>query len=292
MKKPIDPMLAKASAPFDSPDWLFEIKWDGERIIAFVEKEKVIRLQNRYGHDVTHRFPEIIGAHVQTDQATLDGEIVIFEDQKPSFPKLLERISLDNELKIKLMSKLAPVSYIPFDVIRYGGTMIDRLPLIKRKDILSSILSKDAGSIIPTFFVEGNGQDFFEIIVNMGYEGIMAKKKDSYYLLGKRSDLWLKMKPRKKAICHVIGFTKGEGHRTALGALVIAQFEGDKIIERGKVGSGISGKDLADLLESLKVLRKQKGIAWVDPTVKIEVHYFEETEAGHFRFPVFKRIVK
>jgi bifunctional non-homologous end joining protein LigD len=120
----------------------------------------------------------------------------------------------------------------------------------------------------------------------------MAKKKDSYYLLGRRSDLWLKMKPRKSAICHVVGFTKGEGHRQALGALVIAELVGGQLVERGKVGSGISGKDLADLLDSLRVLKQQNGMAWVDPTVKIEVHYFEETEAGHFRFPVFKRIVR
>jgi DNA ligase D-like protein (predicted ligase) len=293
MTETIDPMLAKASAPFDSPDWLFEIKWDGERVIAFVEKEKIVRLQNRHGHDATHQFPEIIGSHVQANEAILDGEMIVFgEDQKPSFSKLSQRIHLEEQLKIDILSKRMPATFVSFDVIRYGGLMIDRMPLVKRKEILDSILSKDAGSIIPTFFMEGSGLDFFDTIVNLGYEGIMAKKKDSYYLLGRRSDLWLKMKPRKSAICRVIGFTKGEGHRQALGALVIAELVGDQLVERGKVGSGISGKDLADLLESLKVLREYNGVALVDPTVKIEVHYFEETEAGHFRCPVFKRIVK
>lgn len=292
MTKPIDPMLAKASAPFDNPEWLFEIKWDGERIIAFVEKEKIIRLQNRQGHDVTHRFPEIIGTHIEAKEAILDGEVIVFDDKKPSFSKLSQRIHLEEKLKVDLLSKTLPAFFAAFDVIGYGNILIDRMPLIKRKDILQSIISKDAGSIIPTFFLENTGKEFFETVVNLGYEGIMAKKKDSYYLLGKRSDLWLKMKPRKSAECFVIGFTRGNGSRSALGALVIAEFVGDKMIERGKVGSGISGKDLADLLESLKVLRKRNGVAWVDPTVKIEVHYFEETETGHFRFPVFKRIVR
>lgn len=288
----INPMLAKASQPFDSQDWLFEIKWDGERIIAFVEKEKIIRLQNRHGHEVTHRYPEIIGSHVQADEAVLDGEMIVFgEHHKPSFSKLAQRNHLEERLKIEILSKRMPAVFVSFDLIRYNGLMIDRMSLIKRKEILASILSKDAGSIISTFYVEGNGKDFFDTVVNMGYEGIMAKKRDSYYLLGRRSDLWLKMKPRRSAICHVTGFTKGEGHRCALGALVIAQIEGDHLIERGKVGSGISGKDLAALLESLKVLRERNGVAWVDPMVKIEVHYFEETEAGHFRFPIFKRIV-
>jgi len=291
--KIISPMLAKASPPFDSPDWLFEIKWDGERVIAFVEKEKVIRLQNRHGHDITRLYPEIIGSHVEANEAILDGEMIVFgEDRKPSFSKLAQRSHLENGLKIDLFSKLNPAVYIPFDLIRYNGTMIDRMPLIKRKDILSSMIAKESGSIVPSFYVERDGETFFNLIVGMGYEGIMAKKKDSYYLLGKRSDLWLKMKPWKSAICYVTGFTRGEGHRNCLGALVIAQKEGDQLIDRGRVGSGIGGKTLADLLASFQTLREANGITWVDPTVQIEVRYFEQTESGHFRFPVFKGIVK
>jgi bifunctional non-homologous end joining protein LigD len=257
-----------------------------------VEKEKIIRLQNRHGHDVTRQYPEIIGIHVRANEAILDGEMIVFgEDRKPSFSKLSQRSHLENELKIDLLSQLSPAVYIPLDLIRYNGTMIDRMPLIKRKDILASVVTKESDSLTPSFHVEGEGQTFFDLIVGMGYEGIMAKKKDSYYLLGKRSDLWLKMKPRKSAICYVTGFTKGEGYRSCMGALLIAQKEGERFIERGRVGSGISGKTLADLLDSLHVLREKNGIAWVDPAVQVEVSYFEETEGGHFRFPVFKMIV-
>jgi bifunctional non-homologous end joining protein LigD len=291
----INPMLAKASTPFDSPDWLFEIKWDGERIIAFVEGEKIIRLQNRHGNDVTKRYPEIIGSHIAANEVILDGEMIVFgEDHKPSFSKLAQRSHLEDGLKIDLLSRHSPAVYIPFDVIRYHGTMIDRTPLIKRKDILSSITSKENGSIGLSFYVEGNGQAFFDTIVNMGYEGIMAKKKNSYYLLEKRSELWLKMKPRKSAICHIVGFKKGNGHRERLGALLIEEKVDGVFKDRGWVGSGISDQDLSALINSLRPLCESKDgkIIFVESTIKIEVNYFEETEAGHFRFPVFKAIVK
>jgi ATP-dependent DNA ligase len=293
METKINPMLAKTSLPFDSPDWLFEIKWDGERVIAFVEREKIIRLQNRHGHDVTRQYPEIIGSHVNSKEAILDGEMVVFgDDHKPSFSKLAQRSHLGNDLKIGLLSRLSPATYIPFDLILYNGLLIDKMPLVKRRDILDSIVEKENGSFLRTFCVEGNGKNFFDTIVNIGYEGVMAKKKDSYYLLGKRSDLWLKMKPRRSAICHVVGFTKGNGHRERLWSLLIEEKINGDFRDRGRVGSGINGKDLAELLESLKVVRERMGVAWVDPPLEIEVHYFEETEVGHFRFPVFKRIVR
>lgn len=289
----INPMLAKASQPFDSQDWLFEIKWDGERVIAFVEDGRVVYLQNRHGRDITKRYPEIVGTHVDSKRAILDGEMIVFgDDNKPSFSKLAKRSHLEGELKINLLSSNSPATYIVFDLILYNGLMLDRMPLVKRKDILDSIVAKDSGPVLRTFCVRGDGINFFDLIVGMGYEGVMAKKKDSYYLLGKRSDLWLKMKPKRSATCYVTGFTRGEGHRSLLGALAIAQKEEDRLIERGRVGSGISGKTLADLLDSLSILKEEKDFVWVDPTVQVEVNYFEQTEAGHFRFPVFKRIIK
>ena len=98
------------------------------------------------------------------------------------------------------------------------------------------------------------------------------------------------MKPQRSAIC-VIGYTKGEGHRSLLGALLIAQHRENRMIDRGRVGSGISGKTLGDLLGLLRPLAEKNGVTWVDPSLRIEVSYFEETEGDHFRFPVFKRIV-
>ena len=161
--------------------------------------------------------------------------------------------------------------------------------LRERKKYLSIMMKQAA--ILPIFFIEGSGKTFFETITSMGHEGIMAKRMDSPYLPGKRSDSWLKMKPQKSAICNVIGYTKGEGHRHLLGALMIGQRQENRLIDRGRVGSGISTKVLGDLLVLLRQRTEKNGVTWVDPSTRVEVTYFEETEAGHFRFPVFKRIV-
>ena len=290
MNRQFPPMLAKASAPFDNPNYLFEIKWDGERAIAFVEDGKIVRLQNRRLQDVSTRYPEIIGSPVEANEAILDGEIVLLEkDGKPSFSKLAQRSHVQDPFKIRLLSEVMPVTYVTFDILYRNGQALTSLPLRERKKFLS-IMMKQA-SILPIFFIEGNGKTFFESVTSMGYEGIMAKRIDSPYLLGKRSDSWLKMKPQKSAICNVIGYTKGEGHRYLLGALLIAQHRENRLIDRGKVGSGISTKVLGDLLSLLHPLTEKNGVTWVDPSLQIEVSYFEETEVGHFRFPVFKRIV-
>lgn len=182
-----------------------------------------------------------------------------------------------------------PVTYIAFDILYRNGQVLTGLPLRERKKYLSIIIKQD--SILPIFFIEGMGKTFFETITSMGYEGIMAKRMDSPYLPGKRSDSWLKMKPQKSAICNVIGYTKGEGSRHLLGALLIAERRDNRLIDRGKVGSGISSKALGHLLGLLRPLGEKNGVTWVDPAFQIEVTYFEETETGHFRFPVFKRIV-
>jgi DNA ligase D-like protein (predicted ligase) len=290
MNRQISPMLARASAPFDNPDYLFEIKWDGERTIAFVEDGKIVRLQNRGLQDVSSRYPEIIGSPVEANEAILDGEIVLLEkDGKPSFSKLAQRSHVQDPFKIHLLSKAMPVTYVTFDILYRNGKALTNLPLRERKKYLS--VMKQA-AILPIFFIEDRGKTFFESVTSMGYEGIMAKRMDSPYLQGKRSDSWLKMKPQRAAICNVIGYTKGEGHRSLLGALLIAQHRENRMIDRGRVGSGISGKTLGDLLSLLHPLMEKNGVTYVDPSLQVEVRYFEETEAGHFRFPVFKRIVK
>jgi len=291
MNNQISPMLAKVSTPFDNPNYLFEIKWDGERVIAFVQDGKITRLQNRRLRDVSKQFPEIIGLEVNAKEAILDGEMVVLgEDKKPSFSKLSQRSRVQDPLRIGLLSKAMPAVYVVFDIIYRDGESLLTKPLLQRKQLLS-IIPKEGSPITPNFSIDAKGQTFFESVTSMGYEGIMAKRKDSPYLLGKRSDSWLKMKPQKSAICSVIGYTKGEGNRTLLGALVIGETRENRMIDRGRVGSGISTKTLGDLLSLLRPLAEKNGITWVDPSLQIEVSYFEETEGGHFRFPVFKRIV-
>lgn len=283
----IEPMLAKPSTPFDSDQWLYEIKWDGERVVATVENEKICKLENRHGKPISERYPEIIGTHVSADQAIIDGEMICFDENgMPSFNRIQHRSHLQSPAKISLATKIYPVSYATFDVMELNGKELTGLPLISRKVILDSTVSKDDG-IIPSAYIQEKGTDFFNAVVGKGYEGVMAKRMNSPYLAGKRSDHWLKFKPRHTAIVEITGYNKGEGWRERMGALLISE----QGVERGRVGSGLMDKHIDELLTRLEVIDRNNGTVLVKPTIQIEIAYFERTEAGHFRFPSFRRIV-
>ena len=283
----IKPMLAEKALPFDNEEWLFEIKWDGMRAEATIENEKICKLETRTGNDISRRFPEIIGTHVKAKQAIIDGEIISLDEKgMPSFQRIAQRGHLEDTSKIALRMKLQPCNLAVFDVMELNDESLIALPLTDRKAILESITSKDDG-LIPSLYFKGLGKVFFDSVVGMGYEGVMAKKLNSPYLAGKRSDLWLKMKPKHKTICEITGYNLGEGHRERMGALLISE----QGIERGRVGSGLMDKDIDKLLSILQPISRNNGTVLVMPTTQIEISYFERTEAGHFRFPVFKKIL-
>jgi bifunctional non-homologous end joining protein LigD len=283
----IKPMLAEKSIPFDNDKWLFEIKWDGMRAEATIENEKICKLETRTGQDISSRFPELIGTHVKADQAIIDGEIICLDEKgMPSFSKLAHRSHLQNNSKIALGMKIQPCNYAVFDAMELNGRDLTKERLIDRKAILETIINKDDG-LIPSLYIQGQGIAFFENVVKMGYEGVMGKKINSQYLPGKRSDVWLKIKPRHSTICEITGYNLGEGHRARMGALLISE----QGVERGKVGSGLMDKDIDKLLSILQPVGKNNGSILVVPTTQIEISYFERTEAGHFRFPAFKKIL-
>jgi len=283
----IKPMLAEKSIPFDNENWIFEIKWDGMRSVATVLNEKICKLETRTGQDITSRFPELIGTHVKADQCLIDGEIIALDNKgMPSFKDLAKRSHLQNEHRIKILANLQPCHYAVFDVMEKDEKDLTKEPLINRKEILESIVNKDDG-IIPSLYHKEFGKVFYDSVVGMGYEGVMAKKIDSFYYPGKRSDAWLKIKPRHTTICEVTGYAKGEGWRERLGHLLISE----QGVERGKVGSGLTDKDIDRPLTILQPVTQTNGTTLVVPNVQVEVSYFEITEAGHFRFPAFRRIL-
>jgi bifunctional non-homologous end joining protein LigD len=292
----VNPMLAKKSeqGPFNSPEYIFEIKWDGERAIAFVEDGKVQRLQNRKGGDISKQFPEIIGQPVMAQSAILDAEIVVFNGNTdvPSFKKLSERSHLQDTRRIALLSKALPAYLMVFDLLSLNGQSIMEKPLIERKDLLHVSVPIHDERIGISMFVKEDGELLFSTMVGMGHEGVMAKHLESKYTEGKRSDAWLKIKPSHKSTCVVTGYTKGNGARASLGALHISEEVNGQLIERGRVGSGLSAASIYQLLSTFKPTGTVGEIVTVNPCVKIEVSYFERNEdSGHYRFPVFKGVI-
>jgi bifunctional non-homologous end joining protein LigD len=301
--KQIHPMLAVKGKPFSSKDFLYEIKWDGTRCIAFVDVEqRKLRLQNRRLADIAYRYPEFDFFKFLGENAVIDGEIVVLEKGKPSFQLLQKREQVDSRAKIGILSRTTPAIYLAFDVLytKSNGWIMD-LPLVERKKILKEIAS-ETNHLLISESIEKKGEEFYTKAVELGLEGVIAKKIDSKYQPGKRSLAWIKIKKRKTVDCIIVGYLEGEGERQDFfGSLVLALRDGREHVHVGQVGTGF---DLEFLDWFSKMLRKRevnepvvkeklnfkRNVHWVEPTYVCEVEFLEVTEDCKLRAPVFLRL--
>ena len=299
----IAPMLAYSSPPFDSPRHLFEIKWDGTRCLLFFQ-DQGIRLQNRRLQDITPRYPDLAGLHRQFNgrNAILDGELVVLSEGRADFRKLQQREQVADPMKIGLVAKQIPATYIVFDVLYRDDETCLHLPLSRRKEILADLL-EESGQMVESGYVEARGLSFYREVVARGLEGVMAKALDSPYLIGKRSRHWFKIKPRGKAICFIVGYSEGHGARADFfGSLALATREGQGWRFRGMVGSGFNAAELQEIKTRLTALTQSsptvppdeapRGITWVKPELRCEVTFQEQTPRGYFRAPAFIRLIE
>jgi DNA ligase D-like protein (predicted ligase) len=295
--KTIKPMLAQtASEPFDHKDWLFELKLDGVRCIACLDRET--RLQARSGQDITAQFPELQQLHCQVSKpCILDGEIIC-----ASFSQVQRRIHKEKPLDIRIAQKEYPSFYFVFDILYLDGNSLMAKPIIDRKLTLNSVFVSDyRGRLLG--WQTGYGISLFNEVRKKGLEGIMAKYIYSPYLEGKRSDSWLKIKNFQEGSFYVCGLTEGENDRnTTFGSLILGERVGDKFVHVGNVGSGFDQQQLTTLLAFFRTLQgecpfEQASIGrpvkfWTKPIVKCEVRYFERGKDGKLRFPTFRRLEK
>ena len=288
------PMLAElAPEPFDSEKWLFEPKWDGARCLAYVTGDG-LRIVGRSGNDYSFRFPEINRDEVKTSaDLVLDGELICGDGSSRSFHLIQRRIHKQDSLQINWASKENPATLMVFDVLEVDGISTLTEPLWQRKLLLDKHL-KDSSRVMHTPFVEGEGRLLFESLAGKGYEGVMAKHRDSHYLLGKRTESWLKVKVVRQDTFLAVGMTPGKGARSdTFGALILASVEDGGLAHKGEVGSGFSNGDLKHVIaiaeDSNPHLRGINGVRWIKP-IKVRVKFLEETEDGKLRFPVFLRL--
>jgi bifunctional non-homologous end joining protein LigD len=297
------PMLAYSSRPFDSRRHLFEIKWDGTRCLMFI-KDGGLRLQNRRLQDITARYPEFSGlpGEIRARNVILDGELVVLSQGRSDFPKLQQREQVSNPLKIELLSRALPATYLVFDILFLNDQEYVQAPLRERKKLMQEILPESVYLLESRYILE-KGQAFFKEAVAQGLEGIMAKALDSPYLIGRRSRFWLKIKPQGLAACYILGFSEGQGGRRGLfGSLALATVEEGEWKYRGMVGSGFTDRDLEVITARLKELKLEApafpvkgggpGITWVRPELRCQVAFQEKTARGHFRAPVFKGLIE
>ena len=291
----LEPMLAVAAPePFDSPDKLFEVKWDGLRALGFVTGGQV-RLQARNLLDVAGAFPEISAAlkkAVHADGVVVDGELVALDKGGvPQLARVMQRLQEPGVHRV-------PVSFELFDILYLHHRSVLGEPLWRRKKLLNETVSSSA-AINLCHFEEGCGTAFFKAVTDLGLEGMVAKDKHSFYYPGRRSRHWLKVKASRTAHLVVGGYTVGGGPRRELfGSLLLGAYDGRLLRFVGTVGGGLSGDDRKAVYANLKALHTvacpfsepplvQRLLYWCRPELVVQVKYGELTEGGRLRFPVF-----
>jgi bifunctional non-homologous end joining protein LigD len=297
-------MLAETrEEPFSKAGWVFEVKLDGYRMRAACQNGEPI-LYSRKGLEFTESFPEIARAvkAIPFEGVILDGELVVTnESGHPSFNNLQARAKLGAR-EARRAAIESPATLYVFDLLSFAGYDLRKLPLIKRKEILQQILPP-AGPLRYSEHFEKNGEALYEQVVNLGLEGIVAKKADSPYRSGRSPD-WLKIRADRVDDFVVVGFSKPKGSRGGFGSLHVGAYTDGRLIYCGRAGSGFSGAQLSEISATLQALVRKtppcdppehgalpKGPdhTWVEPKLVCDVRYKEITKDGLLRQSVFVR---
>jgi bifunctional non-homologous end joining protein LigD/DNA ligase-1 len=290
-------MLAASAEPFDSGEYLYEIKWDGYRGLIYLEGGT--RIYSRNLLDLTGNFPELSGLHqkVERQPVVLDGEIVVFAGGKPSFAGLQSRGRMSDAGRIGRAALERPAVFIVFDVLYAGGVPVMEQPLTERKKLLSELVTPGEELFLSEYILT-DGLDFYNACVGQGLEGVVAKKLTGTYLPGRRSTYWKKFRHTREADLIICGYQPGRGGR-GLGALVLGGKRGGELLYRGKVGTGFSEREAEALLEGLRkietneptlaVPREERGrTRWVLPLLVCAVNFLTTTADGCLRHPVYR----
>ncbi|KAA8476113.1 bifunctional non-homologous end joining protein LigD [Arcticibacter tournemirensis] len=298
----IKPMLATlVDEPFDDPDWVYEVKWDGYRALAFIKGGEV-ELMSRNKKSFNEKFYPLYHILKQWNiNAVFDGEIMVLNDKGVSNFSSLQnwRSEADGDL----------VFYV-FDILWYDGKNLMELPLSQRQAILKEVLPLADDRIRLSEVFRANGTEFFHAAQRMGLEGIIAKKADSLYIPDFRSREWLKIKIHKRQEVVVGGFTRNEGSTKLFSSLLLGVYEGDTLQYVGKVGTGFSVKVQKELMERFRPMiaddcpfhtvpdynkpsrfrpnPPRADAIWLRPELVCEVSFAEVTEDGVFRHPSFE----
>lgn len=296
----VTPMLASlADAPFDGPDWTYEIKWDGYRAVAYRDKSKCMLL-SRTGRSFETKFAPVFEAlRSWKVNAVLDGEIVALDDKgAPDFNRLQNwRSAADGALH-----------YYVFDLLWLEGKDTMQLPLTERQNILRTLLPEAHPVIKSSFSHSGSGIDFFQAAAAIGMEGIIAKRADSTYQPGHRSKAWLKIKARKRQEVVIGGYTRIAGTSRPFSALLLGVYQNGALNYAGRVGTGFKEAEQKELLRMFKGLERRTtpfssvpeigehgrfrsavatDVVWLKPELVCEIHFTEVTPEGIFRHPAF-----
>lgn len=303
MPAQIRPMLALSiEKPFDGAEWLFEIKWDGYRAVSFIENGSV-RLMSRTDNDLSGRYPElqVLPEFVNAKSAVLDGEVAALDEEgRASFSLMQQRTGIRKHGRQVAEKSEIPIVYYLFDLLYLDGYDLRRVSLEERKKVLAAILRPTELIRFSDHF--DNGKALFDVAKQKGLEGIVAKRRASFYE-ERRSREWLKIKITQTVDCVVGGYTDPEGSRQHFGSLVLGMYDKKKnLIHVGQAGTGFNHATLAQISKTLAKLETNKNPFhgdvdaphphWIKPELVAEIKFTEwthETDEGgiKLRAPVF-----
>ena len=261
--------------PFNDKDWLYEVKWDGYRALAYLDGGDV-RLVSRNQNELTWQFPELrdLATHVKARRAVLDGEVVALDEHGRSSFSLMQQRG----------ERGIPIRYYIFDLLYLDGYSLFKVDLLERKRLLESIL---AGSDLVRYSEHfDDGLALYRAAEENGLEGIVGKRRRGCYVQ-KRSREWLKMKVTRRQECVIAGYTDPRGGREHFGSLVLGLYdEKGKLVHVGNAGSGFNDRSHADMWKRLKKL--QATVNPFGPGVKIEasrrVHFLKPELVAEIKF--------
>ncbi len=303
-ERPIKPMMAKTGESFDSDNHFFELKWDGLRVLLFLQDGK-LELQNRNLREVTASYPEIqtVTKKIKAKRAIIDGEVVVLNKKgTPDFGKLQNRFGIEDPKRVETARSANPVTYVAFDLLHLNGKDLIKDQLENRKNALQDLI-EEGPHLLYGDHIEGKGLQYFSEALKLGFEGVIGKEKHSPYLIGARSSFWIKSKGSQTLDAVVVGYTVGEGIRKAtFGSLVMAMYDDKgKLVHVGNVGGGFDDKSLLEIKPMLDKLVVKKPvitgpieapspITWVRPHIVCEILYANITSDRKLRFPRFRTL--
>ncbi|MEY2195755.1 ATP-dependent DNA ligase [Neobacillus sp. BF23-41] len=267
----VSPMLLqKVDKPFDDESYITELKLDGIRLILSKIDSKV-RLYTRHNNDVTAKFPELLTIDIP-DSTVLDGEILVTDQTgKPDFEAMMSRF-----MSKRNVIENGTLSYVVFDVIQYKGKSVTRLPLIDRKQLLEEIISQDTSLIAKVKYIEGHGSAYFDLVQKQGLEGIVLKRKDSRYEVGKRSQAWLKVINYQYEDVCITGLRKGEF------GLLLSFLDG----KPAGLMEFMPPAERKSLYQQQRIVSEDEKFNFIEP-FKCRVKYRNLTKTGLLRIPSF-----
>ncbi|WP_324825474.1 DNA ligase [Sinanaerobacter sp. ZZT-01] len=293
--KIVKPMLiGMEGEPFDNKSYIFELKLDGERCIAYLD-ENGTELRNKRNMKMLRKVPELSQIHKQVKcRCILDGELIIIKDGVPDFSEIKKRSLMSNTFKIEMESKKLPATFTAYDIIYYKDKQVTNMPLMDRKLLLGKI-AKESERLAISRYIEEKGIALFDLAKQKELEGIVAKLKDSKYYLDKRTKDWIKIKYLKDDDFVICGYIEKSDY---IVSLILGQYSKEELIDKGHVTLGVSKESFSKIASHKKTSNppfteqaaqsRNKNAVWLSPDLVCTVKYMEKTSSGSLRQPVFK----